>query len=637
VDNDFGLFLEKSGNNTVSSNLVLNNTCGITVVKSPNNTFKDNNMTANEINFGNMGNDLSHFIQDVDVSNTVNGKPIYYWVNQKDKEIPADAGYVAVVNSTNVTVRDLNLTQNVQGVLFAFTVGSFIEDVKVINNTYGIYLYASSNNTVIENTVTSKGKRGVQLVASDSNVVSNNLIANAYVGIGLWLSSEINTISSNTLLNGSGGGVGLYLDCSDSNNVSNNAMTGNYEGMILSRSGMNTLRNNNMVNNSYNFGALGDSLSHYVNDIDSSNTVNAKPIYYWINQHDKQVPTNAGYVAVINSTSITAKDLNLSNNEQGLLFAYTTNSSITGVIASDNYNGIYLWHSDSSTITGNKVTESEYDGIGLYYSDSNTIAYNTVTDGGNGIDAVVSHHNNINRNVVLRNILGIYPYYSDNNTVAMNEVTGGALALAGICLTEARGNIIGENVVSENQFWIGAGIYLEWSSDGNTITENTLRNNYYGLSIGYWGLYGLEDQNNNNMIYHNNLVGNTKQELSLNSVNMWDDGYPSGGNYWSDCTGTDTYAGTYQNEIGSDGISDTPYIIDENNKDRYPLMKPYAALIGDVNGDGKINMRDVMVAAQAFNSFQGQPRWNPNADLDNNGRVDVRDLVIIILNFNKHE
>jgi nitrous oxidase accessory protein NosD len=58
--------------------------------------------------------------------------------------------------------------------------------------------------------------------------------------------------------------------------------------------------------------------------------------------------------------------------------------------------------------------------------------------------------------------------------------------------------------------------------------------------------------------------------------NTWDDGYPSGGNYWSNYTGIDEYSGPSQNETGSDGIGDTPYVIDENNTDRYPLMAPFS-------------------------------------------------------------
>jgi hypothetical protein len=59
-------------------------------------------------------------------------------------------------------------------------------------------------------------------------------------------------------------------------------------------------------------------------------------------------------------------------------------------------------------------------------------------------------------------------------------------------------------------------------------------------------------------------------------TNVWDNGYPSGGNYWSDYNGTDLLLGSGQNETGSDGIGDTPYVIDANNRDNYPLMKPYA-------------------------------------------------------------
>jgi len=58
-------------------------------------------------------------------------------------------------------------------------------------------------------------------------------------------------------------------------------------------------------------------------------------------------------------------------------------------------------------------------------------------------------------------------------------------------------------------------------------------------------------------------------------VNVWDNGYPSGGNYWSDYNGTDMYGGSYQNETGSDGIGDTPYVINEKNRDNYPLMNPW--------------------------------------------------------------
>jgi len=63
----------------------------------------------------------------------------------------------------------------------------------------------------------------------------------------------------------------------------------------------------------------------------------------------------------------------------------------------------------------------------------------------------------------------------------------------------------------------------------------------------------------------------------LPSINLWDSGYPFGGNYWSDYVGVDVKSGPNQDLPGSDGIGDTPYIIDADNRDRYPLMFPFDA------------------------------------------------------------
>jgi hypothetical protein len=83
---------------------------------------------------------------------------------------------------------------------------------------------------------------------------------------------------------------------------------------------------------------------------------------------------------------------------------------------------------------------------------------------------------------------------------------------------------------------------------------------------------------NSTIVYWNNIYGRC---LPWASNTSWDDGYPSGGNYWSDYNGTDFYHGPYQNVTGSDGIGDTPYVVNViygNDTDHYPLMKPYGGL-----------------------------------------------------------
>jgi hypothetical protein len=58
---------------------------------------------------------------------------------------------------------------------------------------------------------------------------------------------------------------------------------------------------------------------------------------------------------------------------------------------------------------------------------------------------------------------------------------------------------------------------------------------------------------------------------------------------------------------------------------------------GDINGDGKVDGRDMTVAVRAFGTFPGRPRWNPNADVNQHGRVDGRDITIVAKNFGKHD
>jgi uncharacterized repeat protein (TIGR02543 family) len=62
---------------------------------------------------------------------------------------------------------------------------------------------------------------------------------------------------------------------------------------------------------------------------------------------------------------------------------------------------------------------------------------------------------------------------------------------------------------------------------------------------------------------------------------------------------------------------------------------------GDITGpkgwpDGKVDMRDIANIARAFGSQPGSSRWNPNADVDGDGKIDVIDIEIAAMNFGKH-
>jgi uncharacterized protein (DUF2141 family) len=71
-------------------------------------------------------------------------------------------------------------------------------------------------------------------------------------------------------------------------------------------------------------------------------------------------------------------------------------------------------------------------------------------------------------------------------------------------------------------------------------------------------------------------------------------------------------------------------------------IRPAFALVGDVNGDGKVDMRDLGIVAKAFGShcanyqYVGEPaspNWNPLCDLNGDGKVDMRDLAIVAAHF----
>jgi parallel beta-helix repeat protein len=156
-------------------------------------------------------------------------------------------------------------------------------------------------------------------------------------------------------------------------NITHNLVRNSHVGIFLYAMNDNVLTNNSMIGNKYNFffynfGIGGRTVESCLNDVDTSNTVNGKPIYYWVGQHDREVPEDAGYVAVIGSTSITVKDLMLSNNSDGILFWNTNDSIIQNVKVIDNYFGIYLYYSNNNSIHHNNFIDNTHANAYCYSS-----------------------------------------------------------------------------------------------------------------------------------------------------------------------------------------------------------------------------------------------------------------------------
>jgi len=435
-----------------------------------------------------------------------------------------------------------------------------------------------------------RSETGIDLTGR-SNVTIKNIQIRIYE-YGIWLgSSSNNSITGNNITNNP---YGIWLSESSSNSISGNNITANKEyGIYLRDSTKNSIVGNMFANDGL---AVEDSYGNVVED----NFVNGKPLVYLEGVSGFTIE-NAGQVILINCNSIRVENLNISHTDIGIELWNTKNTSITGNNITNNFYGIWLGSSSNNSITGNNIIANEEYGISHGHSSKNSIFRNNITN--NGWD-------------------GIRLFWSSYNNIAENNITNNGFN--GIQLWESSdNNIVGNNIANSHY-----GIQLQ-GARYNSIFINNITNNFYGIGF---------ERSSINRFYHNNFIHNTRQVYVVVAgyTNDWDNGYPSGGNYWSDYAGVDVKSGTNQDQPCSDGICDTPYIIDADNQDRYPLMKLWAPLLlGDLNGDGVVNIGDLVTFRKAFGSYPGHPRWNPNADLDDNGVINILDCVKIAKNFGK--
>ena len=87
--------------------------------------------------------------------------------------------------------------------------------------------------------------------------------------------------------------------------------------------------------------------------------------------------------------------------------------------------------------------------------------------------------------------------------------------------------------------------------------------------------------------------------------------------------------GTYKTKL----VDSAALPIEFNATDGYFEYSWISALIGDLNGDGFVNMDDLVIAVLSFGSYPEHPRWNPIADLNKDGIVDIYDIVTIAIHF----
>lgn len=603
MNNGMGLLVETS-NNEITENIIANNTIGLRL-RSAENKLRNNRISGNEWNLG----IESPGENDIDTTNTVNGDPVYCIINQSNIKIPSQSyprpGYLALVKCSNVNVQGLVLAANYEGIDLVGCSNCTVQQTIIKNNVNGIILDQCSNCTVQQTTVKNNQAAITAAYTSGYITVANNTIVENYLGI--QLQGACNRIENNIIMNNTirlapyrwpenwpssydnpflewwnlGLGMysgGIFMWNAQNSTFTGNSITHNELGIFMYASSFNVFRNNTMTDNFQNFGVdpsrlyppewgvvfpFPNETSPYLqNDFDTTNTVNGKPIYWWINQHDKKVPTDAGYIFLANCTGIVISNLQLQNNVEGMLLA-----GVKGTVISDN------------TVTGCSygIRILPPPGATLEYESNDTLGHNNITANGVGV-AILAVNCTISHSVIDKNIIGILTR-GDNNLIVGNDITHNAYPSREQWILGYQQAFLASEVYL---YPVGSGIIFE--SSNNTACYNTIQNNDAGIGTG--GIRG----GGGNWIYQNNFIDNVNQ-TSLDSVNAWDADYPMGGNYWSDYRGEDASSGPYQNQTGSDAIGDTRYqavqavqgwrglppdLIQRilNQYDSYPLMAP---------------------------------------------------------------
>ncbi len=248
----------------------------------------------------------------------------------------------------------------------------------------------------------------------------------------------------------------------------------------------------------------------------------------------------------------------------GVDIARSSNISILMNNITSNPCGIYLDHSSHCYISGNIIVNNW--GIDSWYSNNITIYRNNIRAPARGISTLSSESHIILGNNITTCSTGIHMFGSGFTDSEPNAIIGNYIADNGRGIREhsRRTNIFGNNITNNHEY----GIYVA-SSYQDKFHYNNIANNTCGIL--------LESHCTYSKFFHNIFADNTEHLLIYGSSheNSWDDGYPSGGNYWSDyyCF-RDLYTGPYQNLPGADGICDALYHIDNDNEDRYPLTEP---------------------------------------------------------------
>jgi parallel beta-helix repeat protein len=273
---------------------------------------------------------------------------------------------------------------------------------------------------------------------------------------------------------------------------------------------------------------------------------------------------NAIALGVLKSSDVNVSDSEISNNADAIYVSFSTGFTLERSTVSMNGAALFVGSSTNTTISDNLFASNNIWGIRL--SDAT--------------NAVVSRNR-------LQNSYGLGLANVANAVIQGNQISDSWSD--GLTLDSVVNSLVEGNWISNSSRY---GIAVS-AANGLNITANTAVYNAVGILLGS-SLNGAAIYNT--IVYHNNFVYSIRDQGEYYSgvVLKLDNGYPSGGNYWSDYTGVDRCSGVNQDVCPQpDGIGDTSYssilllpcyICYQNlgpPVDQYPLMKPLGTVTQD--------------------------------------------------------
>jgi len=341
-------------------------------------------------------------------------------------------------------------------------------------NSYSIWLNNVVNGTVINN-ILINNDRAIVLSGCHNNTIIDNIF-------------DLNKISIN---------IGYSTNTTITNNTLN---SDNYIGISLSQNINTILRNNKMVKSGI---SLMDTSYYYSSiRIDTSNTVNGKPVYYYFNERNLDTSnfTNAGQIILGKCSYSTISDLDISSTVTSLTLLECDNN----IISNNNFygnskNGIFLFYGTNNTLIGNHLHDNSRSGIQTWYSKNNNIQTN---------------------NCSFNSFMGIEIIHdSDFTKVSNNYITNFHAHRwnYGINIYNCINNTISGNVV-EN---VGSGYRLEYM-ENNRFEKNTANQCDYGLYLNSCNKTLFSDNfllnSNIECIYSERSGQNTFQDMFCNTA-----------------------------------------------------------------------------------------------------------------------